>query len=73
MTHLANDRADNLDQIRTLIDADSPEIRHCHEPSLRHAIERLQEEGEAVPAHIKELHATLLSEAIEAEFDNMPV
>ncbi len=69
MEHLAQE----LDRLQTLIDADGPETRYRHEPSLRHAIERLHDQGEAVPAHIKELHSTLLSEAIEAEFDNMPV
>jgi len=62
-----------LDRLQTLIGADTPETRHRHEPRLRRAIARLREEGHAVPERIKALHATLLSEAIEAEFDNMPV
>ena len=69
MTHLEHE----LDRLQSLIGADSPETRYRHEPTLRHTIERLREEGEAVPSQIKELHAALLSEVIEAEFDNMPV
>jgi hypothetical protein len=62
-----------LDRLQTLIGAAGPEERHHHEPQLRRAIARLREQGCVVPARIKALHATLLSEAIEAEFDNMPV
>jgi len=62
-----------IDRLEALIGEAGPGARHRHEPQLRHAIERLREEGRAVPAHIKALHTTLLSEAIEAEFDNMPV
>jgi hypothetical protein len=62
-----------LDRLQALIAAAGPETRYRHEPQLRRLIARLREEDRAVPAHLKALHATLLSEAIEAEFDNMPV
>jgi len=69
MSHLDSE----LDHIQTLIGAAGPDKRYRHEPQLRRVITRMREEGHAVPARVKELHATLLSEAIEAEFDNMPV
>jgi hypothetical protein len=62
-----------LDRLQTLIGAAAPDTRYRLEPHLRDAITRLRCEGHAVPARIKALHQTLLSEAIEAEFDNMPV
>ena len=62
-----------LDRLQAVIGADAPETRYRHEPQLRRAIARLREEGHAVPERIRALHATLLSEVIEAEFDNMPV
>ncbi|MET4102112.1 hypothetical protein ABIE58_001540 [Roseovarius sp. MBR-78] len=62
-----------LDRLQALIGAETPDARYRHEPRLRHVIARLREEGRAVPERIRALHAVLLSEAIEAEFDNMPV
>lgn len=62
-----------LDRLQTLIGAAAPETRYKHEPQVRNVIARLHERGEAVPPRIKQLHEVLLSEAIEAEFDNMPV
>ncbi|GAW33734.1 hypothetical protein RA2_00777 [Roseovarius sp. A-2] len=62
-----------LDRIQTLVGQDEPETRYRHEPQLRRAIAHLRAEGQAVPPRVKQLHQTLLSEAIEAEFDNMPV
>ncbi|MBE0452837.1 hypothetical protein [Roseovarius autotrophicus] len=62
-----------LDRLQTLIGAAAPDKRYKLEPQLRHVIFSLRNEGHAVPPRIKSLHDTLLSEAIEAEFDNMPV
>lgn len=62
-----------LDRLQVAIGGDMPETRYRHEPQLRRVISRLREQGHAVPERIKALHSTLLSEAIEAEFDNMPV
>ena len=62
-----------LDRLQTLISAAAPETRYRHEPQVRRVIARLNDRGEVVPARIKHLHQVLLSEAIEAEFDNMPV
>jgi|GEM_PF-773425 len=62
-----------LDRLQTLICATAPDTRYRLEPQLRKVIVSLRNEGRAVPARIKALHTTLLSEAIEVEFDNMPV
>lgn len=62
-----------IDTIQSLIDQANPDTRYQHEPDLRHMIERLRANDMAVPAPVKRLHQILLSEAIEAEFDNMPV
>lgn len=62
-----------LDQIQTLVGQDGSETRYRHEARLRRVIAHLRAEGQAVPPRVKQLHQTLLSEAIEAEFDNMPV
>lgn len=62
-----------LDRLQSLIGAAALDTRYKHEPQLRRVILGLRGEGRTVPARIKALHETLLSEAIEAEFDNMPV
>ena len=62
-----------LDQIQTLVGQEGSDTRYRHEPRLRRAIDHLRAEGQKIPPRIKQLHQTLLSEAIEAEFDNMPV
>lgn len=62
-----------LDRLQTLIGATAPDTRYRLEPQVRNVIASLRNEGHHVPARIKALHDILLSEAIEAEFDNMPV
>ncbi|HAW46987.1 MAG TPA: hypothetical protein DCX34_07075 [Roseovarius sp.] len=69
MTHLDAE----LDRLQTLVGAAAPETRYRHEPQVRRVIAQLREEGRAVPDSVKALHSKLLSEAIEAEFDNMPI
>ncbi len=62
-----------LDRLQAVIGATAPDARYRLEPQVRKLIVNLRNEGRAVPARIKALHTTLLSEAIEVEFDNMPV
>jgi len=62
-----------LDRLEHQIGQANPDIRHKMEPQLRRMIERLRNEGIAVPEATKSLHELLLCEAIEAQFDNMPV
>jgi len=47
--------------------------RYRYEPQVRRMIERKAASGEAIPEATKRLHQELLCEAIEAQFDNMPV
>lgn len=47
--------------------------RHELQPNLEVVLRRLRLSGHAIPAEIERLNATLLEEAIEAQFDNMPV
>jgi len=69
MTHLDAE----LDCLEARIGSAAPGLRHHHEPQLRRVIAQMREEGHAVPERVRTLHAIILSEAIEAEFDNMPV
>ena len=62
-----------LDRLSAQISQADSQTRYRYEPQVRRVIERLNAEGEAVPAATKRLHEELLREAIEAQFDNMPV
>ena len=43
------------------------------QPELSRVIARLKAEGQRVPLRLCHLNATLVDEAVEARFDNMPV
>lgn len=43
------------------------------QPEFSKVLERLEAEGQQVPAHLRRLDAALIDEAVEARFDNMPV
>ena len=62
-----------FERLRHQIAQADSEIRHRYEPQVRRMMERMVASGEAVPGPIKRLHKKLLCEAIEAQFDNMPV
>ena len=62
-----------LDRLEHQIGQANHDIRHKLEPQLRRMIASLHDEGIAVPDQTKILHEMLLCEAIEAQFDNMPV
>lgn len=55
-----------------IVQADAA-TRHHYQPQLRRMMERLRAESEEVPTRTKQLHEQLLCQAIEAQFDNMPV
>lgn len=55
-----------------IVQADAA-TRHHYQPQLRRMMERLRAESELIPARTKQLHEELLCQAIEAQFDNMPV
>lgn len=62
-----------LDRLQHQIGQATAETRHKMEPQLRRLIERMRADGVVVPKRAKCLHEALLCEAIEAQFDNMPV
>ena len=43
------------------------------QPQLGLVLDRLDREGQPVPARLRNLNAALLDEVIEARFDNLPV
>lgn len=43
------------------------------QPELAKVLEQMDAEGQEVPRRLRELDALLVSEAIEAQFDNMPL
>jgi len=47
--------------------------RYYHQPRLARLIERMEARGESVPSDIRCLNEELVNDAIEAQFDNMPV
>ncbi|MBU3259449.1 hypothetical protein KPG71_05415 [Roseovarius sp. PS-C2] len=67
------DLNDQLAKLKDEILNGDPDTRHGYEPQLAQLIEDMQQQGMAVPSDIRCLHEELVSEAIEAQFDNMPV
>ncbi|MEM9844289.1 MAG: hypothetical protein AAF965_05775 [Pseudomonadota bacterium] len=47
--------------------------RHIMQPKLDYLIARTRQSGARVPCDIAQLNTALLDEAIEAQFDNLPV
>ena len=62
-----------LEQLQSRIRQDKPETRYRFQPELRHLIGTMKKTGQKIPQKTKRLHDELLAEAIEAQFDNMPV
>lgn len=62
-----------LDRLQHQIGQADTETRHKLEPQLRRMMERMRAEGHTIPARTKCLHEILLCEAIEAQFENVPV
>ncbi|MDM8168204.1 hypothetical protein [Roseovarius sp.] len=69
MTKLTED----MNRLHDRILETDEEHRHQFRPKLTELIERMEEAGENVPAGIRDLHEELTADAIEAQFDNMPV
>ena len=65
--------AKHLNDILEQVENASSDSRHLFYSDLQTAIHTMQEAGEDVPASVRDLAETLLSEAVEARFDNMPV
>lgn len=62
-----------LDRLEHQIARSNLNNRHQYQPQLRKLILRMEADGAQVPVSAKRLHEDLLCEAIEAQFDNMPV
>lgn len=43
------------------------------QPEFGRVLQELEQAGTAVPARLRNLHEQLLEEAIEAQFDNLPI
>jgi hypothetical protein len=57
---------------RQILDLDECE-RYRLQPRLAGLLGQMRHAGESVPADMQRLNETLLDEAIEAQFENMPV
>lgn len=62
-----------IERLRDEILKATPNARLRYEVRLREMIYDVERSGHRVPVKIKQLHSDLLNEAIEAQFDNMPV
>ena len=63
------------DELRMLVSKiqGTHQNRHRFHPALQGVIHRMRAMGYPVSAQILSLEKTLLEEAVEAQFDNMPV
>ncbi len=49
------------------------ETRLALQPSVTKVIERMRQEGVRVPSRLRRLDAALCEDAMEAQFDNLPI
>ena len=70
---MSTDYLDQLTDLMRRIETSDVRARHRFQPQLRALLEEMEESDHAVPAHVRDLHQDLVCEAIEAQFDNMPV
>ncbi|KZY35400.1 hypothetical protein A3731_17505 [Roseovarius sp. HI0049] len=64
---------DDMHRLHSRILDTEEDRRYLFRPRLTEMIDRMEDAGERVPARIRDLHEELTAEAIEAQFDNMPV
>lgn len=64
---------ENLDRLMAQIADATAEARTTFQPALSRLIDAMLENGEPVSAEAKLLNEELVNEAIESQFDNMPV
>ncbi|OWU85297.1 hypothetical protein ATO6_09785 [Oceanicola sp. 22II-s10i] len=50
-----------------------PGTRHQHLSDLHHVVSEFGLRGNGIPQHLRQLQEELTNEAIEAQFDNLPV
>lgn len=68
-----NTLTEDLDRLHHRILAADAESRRKFLPRLTQMIGRMDAAGTHVPARVRNLHEELTADAIEAQFDNMPV
>ena len=64
---------DQLADIMRRIETADARARYRFQPQLRAVLKKMEEGGQVVPRRAHDLHQDLLCEAIEAQFDNLPV
>ena len=62
-----------LADLKEEILSDDTGARHSYAPKLATLMDQMEAQGQQIPADIRCLHEELVNEAIEAQFDNMPV
>lgn len=62
-----------VDNLAAQIRAASPEERVKLQPGFGRALQQMEQSGKTVPARLRNLHEQLLEEAIEDQFDNLPI
>jgi hypothetical protein len=68
-----NQMNDKLMQLYAEILSEDEATRHRLQPRLAAMIDALSAEGVHVPKRIKDLNEDLVNDAIEAQFDNIPL
>jgi len=69
----AHDLIRDAEHLQTRIAGAAPDTRLRLQPEFTRLLDRLRQQGEQVPSHLRQLDARLMDEAIEAGFDNLPV
>ncbi|PIE12215.1 MAG: hypothetical protein CSA70_10800 [Rhodobacterales bacterium] len=62
-----------LDELEDRIEAVPSDKHHVFQAELHGLIERMRNAGVAIPDRVRRMDAALTEDAIEAQFDNMPV
>lgn len=63
----------HADEMAMEIREASSEMRLKLQPQFGRVLQELELAGTSVPARLRNLHEQLLEEAIEAQFDNLPI
>lgn len=61
------------EQLEQKLEGADLDLRLKLQPKLSLVIDRLRAEGAEIPRHLRHLDSILAEEAVEAQFDNMPI
>ncbi len=61
------------EQLEQKLDGADLNLRLQLQPRLSLVVDRLRAEGAEIPRHLRHLDSVLAEEAVEAQFDNMPI